>query len=204
MGVHASPHWARKLPATKPLKLPLQDAEFFSDFEHNTDLDWLPEEAGGGTWAIEAGELSQSNAVGGWMRKFGGHLGWRNVVAEVRTRMITPVDAVTRVPGIAVRMSTIDSYIGFDYRTDTNEVILHNYLGPYNIFPWGSATGSFADNLWHTLKVIAIGQNYRCYIDGILQINADDTGANQKTEGKVGCQTYNSHSHFDDLLVKRL
>lgn len=55
-------------------------------------------------------------------------------------------------------------------------------------------------NEWHTLRVVAVGDQFRCYFDGQLKISASDkTFAGL---GKVGLWTKaDSVTHFDDVEI---
>jgi len=50
----------------------------------------------------------------------------------------------------------------------------------------------------YTLKVIVEGNNIKCYVDGTKKIDITDS---TYSTGRVGVGTFNSHTHFDDVMI---
>jgi hypothetical protein len=51
---------------------------------------------------------------------------------------------------------------------------------------------------WHTLRLEAVGDRLRGYVDGVQQVEARDSS---HAQGKSGIATYRASARFDQLRV---
>lgn len=167
-----------------------------------------------GTWEIEANVYDQSAAGVNASREdaagaLSGSNTYSNVEASVTMNLqddlagdngvlwIRANDALTS--GYMVSVTGDEAPAGFTKW----KVELFRVVGgvPTQI---GSSSYTFQNNTNYTVTARAEGQNVRVMLGGQEVIDFTDTDASAPTSGKVALATNNSHTHFDNLEVRRI
>jgi len=143
-----------------------------------------------GAWAVENGELSQSNSYG--RRRIWLNSTYNQDNITISAKMKYP-DGGGIVSGIIFRQgsgSTGYHAVRLDNRDDTAQIVINDnvYSTPYTI----------QSNTWYRLKVALNGTNIKFYVNNELVMERDDLplGGN-----KIGLKTTLGHTHFDDVKV---
>ncbi|MCK4429411.1 MAG: hypothetical protein KAU95_03480, partial [Candidatus Aenigmarchaeota archaeon] len=171
----------------------------FSDGDYTNNPAWT---VNGGTWTVDNNELNQSETASGWYLISSGDTSWTDYIAETRFKTIS---GSTKGVKLNLRTeSTTTNHMGLFYRADTNQVCIYNYKGGYFIADYKTASRDYTDTGGHTLKGIVSGQNYKLYIDDVLEAEGTDTGGSQILSGKISLGSNRGNSYFDNIKVTPL
>jgi hypothetical protein len=120
--------------------------------------------------------------------------------ARISTR-IRPVDGnVDQAGGIAFRFVDTGNYYVARINALENTVQLYKFLGS-RMFPLASIEVPVEHNKWHLLEVETFGPIIRCYYDGKLVIEKEDSSIQS---GKAGFWTKSdSITYFDDFVIRK-
>lgn len=160
--------------------------------------DWIAQGAGnGGDWAIEDDELAGTTA--GYQDLFltGSEI-WTDYTAEFRAKLTGG-----RVLGMAFRyIDTSNNYRLNLYEDLDGTNNLYLYLRVAGAFSevMKVAVGQIDKEEWYTLKIEVAGNSIKAYLDGELQIDAENDAHPEggiAFEGETG-----SIMRFDDLVVE--
>lgn len=171
--------------------------EFFDSFTYldsPTNHGWIT--VNDGVWAIEAGELSQSDVTAGQFR-------WLiyndatfddNILMQVKIRRISG----NKTGGQTIHYQDTANY----YRNMIQNNVLTQYLSV--VIAGGYDQDTQASNLGPTFKSFKIWK----LSDGSLKGSVDDGAQLSRTDatfssGKIGLFTYEAHCHFDDVIVRK-
>jgi len=117
----------------------------------------------------------------------------------VSVKLRTISGRIAQSAGIIFRFVDSDNYYVLTADPKKNAVILYKYVeGKRLILGEGAATVSA--NEWHTMKIVAVGNQMKLYFDGrLLSAAMMDTTFK---EGMIGVWTQaDSVSYFDDLII---
>lgn len=186
-----------------PKKLPAQEPDFFSDFEHDSDLpDWWA--TVGGTWGIANGLLRQTSLAGGLYYAYmnQGPV-FDDFLYEARVRAVTPGINPWDVPWINPRYQGLnDNYYCSLFQNNSVHFGRRVAGVTTDLDIWGYV-GLVTD--WHTYRIHAIGNTFMVYIDGVYLGTSIDP-LNSFMTGRLGLETLGGPctADFDDVFAKRL
>lgn len=150
-----------------------------------------------GTWAVEAGEYSQSNVAAAEHHAVAGRLAWRNYGFQSKLRCTASITPPGN-PGIMVRYTDVNNFYHLRLRCTLNEVQLYSSVGgvltPLRVRPWRMP---LLGEYW-TLRMEVEGPMIRCYMDDILVFEVIDTNLGA---GMIGYRSHTGYHYFDDALV---
>jgi hypothetical protein len=204
---------AFRQPVFEPYRIP-ECAEFYSDFQHLTDIEHFEVSGAGGTWQIrsdtdvvgQAGVLCQSNSALDDCRFLVRDMPpWpRNFEVECRIKYIAVGVGVWQSGAHMFRVED-DNHYHFQTRLDANFCYLfERFAGAWTMLANATFTCTLAT--WYILKSIVEGWNSRHLIGGVLYVPAvgwqDLTGHNIPS-GRFGLRTGNVHAHYSYILVRR-
>jgi len=114
---------------------------------------------------------------------------------------IRPVDGkVDQAGGIAFRFVDTENYYVARINALENTVQLYKFLGS-RTFPLASIEVPVESNKWHLLEVETFGRIIRCYYEGKLVIEKEDSSIES---GKAGFWTKSdSITYFDDFVIRK-
>lgn len=167
---------------------------FSDDFEDGVADGWTTY---GGTWAVAAdgSRVYRESGQSSTYRAAAGAADWTDYVAEARVKP-TGWNGSDRAVALMGRFHDANNTYVLALRS-SNKVELSKIVS-------GSKTSlavkSFpvALNTWYTLKLEVNGATLRGYVNGLLQVAADD---GTFAEGRVGFRTEYASANFDDVLV---
>jgi len=172
------------------------------DFNDGNDNGW---EAIQGEWSVKGGEYIQKDTV--WTstdsnetyhRSFFGDEDWTDYTLEAKVRMEGGGDTAAIV-GIFFRLTEKTEegdyyYFRLDARPAEGPALIKS---PNTILLENMAKPSELEQDY-ILKVEVDGDNFKCYIDGELEIEFFD---NSFPSGAIGVGTFNTEGYFDDVTV---
>jgi hypothetical protein len=153
----------------------------------------------GQSWVVLAGTaaISSSKMV---------LTGTTTVVADVGTPDVDVTATITHIggaPGIVIRSDNANNDRLAVQLDGTNGFRFQNPAGPIVTIPMGFTTDGTRD---YRLRVVALGNMVRAYLDGELLINWQLTDAQQTTYSaftRVGFRSTTSGGQFDNFAVAR-
>ena len=150
---------------------------------------------GSGQWQLQSGAFGQ-NSIGGDARALIGTPTDDQIVqASVRpTAYAPPSGTQERWSGLMARYTNDSNYYYLSMRSGNTISLRKVYLG--GITTLASAPLAVNLNAAHTLRLEAVGNQLRGYVDGALAVQATDGSI---TSGSVGLVTYKSAASFDDF-----
>ena len=188
---------------------------FSDDFEDGIADGWTPVGTGG-DWKVEFdadfGSMVYSQGDTDWTttstydtywRSYGDD-SWTDYTFETKIKIVD--GGFAPIAGIFFRVQGTDLDSGYymfriDARPDTGPALIKS---PNTILAGGhSGYLQFVNEpaiIGHTytLKVIVEGSHIKCYVNDVVKIDWTDI---TYTTGRVGVGTFNSHTHFDDVLI---
>lgn len=172
------------------------------DFNDGKDNDWKPIQ---GKWSVIKGEYAQEDTK--WTttatnetytRSFFGNENWTNYTVEAKVR-IEEGGELAPIIGIFFRVTEKSEkgdyyYFRLDQRAaegpclikSPNTILLENKAKPCEI------------RKDYVLKVVAEGDNFKCYIDNKLEMEVTDASFKA---GAIGVGTFNANGRFDNVSV---
>jgi len=180
---------------------------FSDDFNDGIAEGWTPV-GSGGDWDVEFdadfGSLVYSQGDTTWTttstydtywRSYGDD-SWTDYTFETKVKIVE--GGFAPIAGIFFRVQGTDLDSGYYmFRIDARAgqgpglIISPNTLVQKVVEP--AVIGQI-----YTLKVIVEGSNIKCYVDDVQKIEFTD---NAYSTGRVGVGTFNSHTHFDDVII---
>ncbi|NHJ31527.1 MAG: hypothetical protein FK732_01575 [Asgard group archaeon] len=145
-----------------------------------------------GTWAIESGELSQSDSNLWETFSVAGSNEYADYVIETKVKLVSGTETSA---GILLRFGDVNNYYTF-YINPTMAVLGKRVTGT-----WTTISGiskAHALDVGYELKVELSQSDFKCYIDNTLVIEATDTTF---VQGKIGLRTKLCDALFDDVKV---
>ncbi len=190
---------------------------FSDDFNDDNADGWMPVGTYG-DWKVEfdadfgSGVYSQGDTTwtttstyDTYWRSYGDD-SWTDYTFETKVKIVEG-GSLAPIAGIFFRVQGTDlNFAGYymfriDARPDTGPALIES---PNTILAGGHPgylqfVNEPADiGVIYTLKVIVEGSHIKCYVNDVMKIDwTDDT----YTTGRVGVGTFNSHTHFDDVLI---
>jgi pectate lyase len=151
---------------------------------------------GTGQWAWNAGALAQ-NSIGGDARAAGGTPTDDQIVqARVRPTAYAPASGTQeRWTGILARYRDERNYYYLSLRS-SNTVSLRKLVNG-TITTLASAPLTVTINTPHVLRLEAVGNQLRGYVDGVLVVQAADSS---HASGSGGLLTYKAAATYDDYV----
>lgn len=161
-----------------------------------------------GTWAIESGELSQSTVDGSYVRgkiKIN-DLNAVNLTVEARVKFVELHPNSLCYAGLAVRYLDDDTFywVVLNQPSDADGLpssnlrielrARFNYIATVDL---GFVGGL---NKFYKLKVEVKGNDFKVYVDDVLEIASTDTTF--QNAGSILAWTGRCHAHFDDVGVR--
>jgi len=164
-----------------------------------TDSNWIIHS---GIWNVSAGEYIQSNTSLAYMISYAGNESWSDYVVEARTRYASGQYGAE----IAARLNTTSgARYGFWVYPAISGPNVAKLIKFTNWTTWSLvplATASVAtDSNYHTLKMVLNGTLIKCYYDGTLVIQYNDTSSPYLT-GAIDLETYAANTCTDWVTVK--
>ncbi|XPF93079.1 LamG-like jellyroll fold domain-containing protein [Colwellia sp. RE-S-Sl-9] len=170
----------------------IQGALFSDDFNDGNDNDWTIYD---GVWQINDNQYHVNSGPG-----------YKSVADNVNvTDFEYEADITLNSSGNAgVIFRIINPSIGADSFSgyyagieDNGNITLGKMDNNWTLLQ--SVAAGIKTGVTYRLKVIAIGSNLQVYLDGIPQININDTSY---TSGSIGVRSFMANSSFDNLIVK--
>ncbi len=166
---------------------------FTDEFSENIGRQWQSQ---AGTWNLESGELSGEGAS-----------------ARIITTKTFPSNRTfqVRMKTIAAGPSSWNTawVIGkYDDECSRSTLVLHTTgVLEFNVAvgctktTWTAST-VLSVYLWHTVKMLYVGNNAKVYVDNVLYFDVTDSKFGQLGDSNVQLASWGpSHSHFDDAMV---
>lgn len=182
------PQQHRVLPKSLPARIPL----FKSDFDHDSDFDWL--EPVQGDWYLSGGALHGSGAAdapGGVLLIRG--LNALNVKVEVLIQIVADDD----IPGVLLRYSSTKSLYLLCVSSLVNELEIDKYTGSWTVINTTSFPTS--TGVWYRVVAWARGDTLGMTANGTPLTGSDSPPL---TGSRVGLRFRGGyHSIFDQLCV---
>jgi len=162
-------------------------------------------------WSAVTGDASWSVTSDGVLHNDGSVVYPRILVDSTMTYGDYSFEADARLisgPGYALifRAADHNNFYSFQYDAGLGlRLRLYQFVG----FPSGAdvaPTVSYnIDDNWHHLKVVVVGNNIKCYIDGNKVFGVTDTDAPAPLTGGIGFRTWgNAVAEFDNVCVAAL
>jgi hypothetical protein len=150
---------------------------------------------GQGQWQLQSGALGQ-NSIGGDARALIGTPTDDQIVqASVRpTAYAQASGSQERWTGLMARYTNTSNYYYLSMRSGNTVSLRKVYLGAITTLATAPLTVNL--NAAHTLRLEAVGNQLRGYVDGVLAVQATDSSM---TSGSVGLVTYKAAANFDDF-----
>lgn len=173
--------------------LPAKAAIVFSDNFNRPDgslgSDWT---VVSGTWTIESGEASQSDVSLLRAHSVAGDPTWTSIAIRVKVKIVEGLGAI-----VLFRYADSKNWYEAFIRQDIDVAVISRYeAGKIN---WIAAVPFTSElGVWYELKVEALGNLIRFYVDNVLIAEAVDSTF---ASGKVGIGALDAHVQFDDLEV---
>jgi hypothetical protein len=172
------------------------------DFNDGNDTGWTQIL---GTWSVNNGEYVQTETAFAstatndtYLRSFFGDVNWVNYTFEAKVRI---ENGGTVAPIIGIFFRVTDKSATGDYyyfRLDTRAAEGPALIKSPNTILQENMTKPANAGQNYVLKVDVTGDNIKCYIDGQLEIELQDSSF---SKGAVGVGTFNTEGHFDDVNV---
>lgn len=125
---------------------------------------------------------------------------YKNLVLSVRFKAIS--GKVDQGAGLIFRLKDKDNYYIVRANALEDNFRLYHVVNGRRV-QFAGANFKVTSQEWHEIKVEARGEEFKCYYDGQLKVNAKDSTF--KDAGKIGLWTKaDSVIYFDDLTVKDL
>lgn len=174
---------------------------FRDDFSDDIDDRWTAV-TGDNTWTVQAGKLYTDGSIAYPRILADDTLGYADYVFEADARVVSG-----RGYALIFRAADYQSFYSFQYQAGTGTLSLRLYQ--FTDFPTGADVAPLlpyaTDNDWHHLKVAVLENNIRCYVDGNLVFNVDDTVPPAPLTGGLGFRTWASTTaEFDNVMVTAL
>jgi len=189
---------------------------FSDDFNDGIADGWTPV-GSGGDWAVEDdasfGSMVYSQGDTNWTtistydtywRSYGDD-SWTDYTFETKVKIVDG-GSLAPIAGIFFRVQGTDIDSGYymfriDARPDTGPALIKSpntiLAGGHTGYPQFVNEPAVIGEIY-TLKVIVEGSHIKCYVNDEMKIDWTDS---TYTTGRVGVGTFNSHTHFDDVLI---
>lgn len=166
------------------------DVTLFTDSFDGTLSNWSVTT---GTWAIETGELSQSEAAAD--RQI---LVNQSFVQE-RVRIQTGIKFIDATGSAEILFRKAAGLNHNSVRLDkaNNKVTVWLNGASYSL------NYTLSTGVWYTVKVELNGTNIKFYVNNVLQIERDDNPLSP-TGDKIGLATSGGHAHFDNFSIEKI
>lgn len=170
-----------------------------------------------GTWIVESdtqwdgttGQVYSQNNIEGtapphW--SLAGDYSWTDYVVEVKAKGIEghyPSYGTDTWVGLVFRAEDTTHFYEYYFRTAVDDIIVVKNDGGTRTVVSGPVSFTCANGVWYTLKVIATGNSFSFFADGveITGLAFTDTTSPFRN-GKVGVYVWDgTHAHFDDVIV---
>ena len=180
------------------LRVDVNKVLFKDDFNDGNADGWAPV-AGDGSWSVEDGLLRCVPDITYPRILATNTLSYENYVFEADARVVNG-----RGYALIFRAADYQSLYSFQYQAGTGQLSLRLYQ--FTNFPIGADVAPIVlyttDNNWHHLKVKVVGNNIKCYVDGIKVFDVTDEVDPAPLQGGIGFRTWaNSTVEFDNVLV---
>ena len=164
-----------------------------------TDSNWMIHS---GVWNVSSGEYIQSNTSLAYMISYAGNESWSDYVVEARTRYASGQYGAE----IAARLNTTSgARYGFWVYPAISGPNVAKLIKFTNWTTWSLvplATASVAtDSNYHRMKMVLNGTLIKCYYDGTLVIQYNDTSSPYLT-GAIDLETSAAQTYNDWVSVK--
>ncbi|HEU4625056.1 MAG TPA: hypothetical protein VFS52_09855 [Steroidobacteraceae bacterium] len=166
---------------------------FANDFEEDVPFEWTSV-MGGYTHVQDGSRVVEQTSTSGDARLIAG-TDTGDQVVQMRAKAVT-FNGADRWFGPVARYA--DDY-NFYYMTvrSSNQVSLRKLTGA-NVTVLDSAPLPVTTNTWYTLRLEAVGNSLRGYVNGRLVVEARDSSI---AAGRYGMAMYKTAARFDDLLA---
>jgi hypothetical protein len=162
--------------------------------QYRIDAEWS---TNGGAWSCDGGPLLQTSVAGDARAVTGVPTDDQVVSARVRaTSFAAPSGAQQRWFGLATRYRNTGNYYYLSLRS-SNEVSLRKLVNG-NITVLRSASVNVTPGTWYELRLEAIGNQVRGYVNGTLRVQATDTS---HATGQSGAVTFKAAAEYDNFLT---
>jgi hypothetical protein len=176
----------------------LQATMYENNFNHGSTGPWTL--SGFGYWNLWTGTstvYNQSSVLGDARAAIGAVTD--DQMVRVRARLDTfasPTGTQERFFGVMARYVDARNYYYLSLRS-SNTVTLHKLVDGV-ITPLGSATFVVNPATWYVLRLDAVGDSLRAYVNGALLLEANDTS---HPRGQSGPVTFKTAADFDDFAA---
>jgi pectate lyase len=175
-----------------------QMQSFFADnFEDGNVSDWS---RSGGSWSVvtNGSKVYRQSGTSADARARAGSDSWTNYSVEARVR-VSAFNGSNRYVAV---LSRIQSYSNYYYLALSNNNTLElKKMVSGSPKTLSSKSFSVSTNTWYTLKFEVSGTSLKGYVNGTLQLTANDSDFNS---GKIGAATNYASADFDDFVVSTL
>lgn len=187
------------LPSSPPrATVPATGVLFREDFSSPALAAWSADRAG--VWSVSHGMLRADLPDQKQLRSliFAGDTSWTDVAVDLDVCMMRGVDK-----GVVVRVQG-EVGVGVDLRGGTYQDVLM-YLREW---PMGRMRATNANGTWNHLRVEALGNRYRVYVNGELKLDRYDTRA-ARPRGRIALPAYTGGVgqctvYYDNVVVTAL
>jgi hypothetical protein len=168
----------------------------YDDFNDGDATGWVEN----GNWSVVSGEyrLGPTEAFEYWNNNArAGNASWENYTVEANIKFDS-----TGEPALFFRHQ-INNYYLAELRW-SNELRLERYNGITGTNLNSTTVTAFSTGVWYNVKVIANGNTFRIFLDGVERLQYTDTSTSNLTNGSIGVGSYGGSSryfYFDNVKV---
>ena len=171
-----------------------QTVLFTDNFEDGAADGWTTYQ---GTWSVvvDGTYVYRQSGLSSKYRAAAGSAAWTNYVVEARVKP-TGWNGADRFASLVARFQDANNMYALALRS-SNKVALIKIASGSNT-ALAQTAYSVALNTWYTLKLEVTGSTLRGYVNGILQVAANDSTF---AAGRIGARTEYASANFDDFVV---
>lgn len=166
---------------------------FSDDFEDGDSIGW---KSASGTWGVLSDDtkvLVQKVSTTALITT--GDTSWTDYIYEAKMK----VSISNANVGMVFRLMDASNFYMYRINASTKKLELYKNVNG-TMTNVSSTTFAAAAKTWYTVKVLARGNNIRCYVDGVLQTEWTNP-ATELTAGKIGFRTTSADVYYDDVVV---
>jgi pectate lyase len=171
-----------------------QTVLFTDNFEDGAADGWTTYQ---GTWSVvvDGTYVYRQSGLSSKYRAAAGSAAWADYVVEARVKP-TGWNGSDRFASLVARFQDANNMYALALRS-SNQVALIKIASGANT-SLAQTAYSVALNTWYTLKLEVTGSTLRGYVNGILQVAANDSTF---AAGRIGARTEYASANFDDFVV---